>query len=62
MTPEQLNELLAGRALLTALDVKSLVLDYLKTQPSDALLSLFETLLPKLDPEIVAGYRYMSRQ
>ncbi|MEB3205976.1 MAG: hypothetical protein VKK59_01340 [Vampirovibrionales bacterium] len=62
MTPEQLNDLLAGSPLLSVLDVKSLVLDYLKTQPSEALLTLFETFLPELDADIVAGYRYMSRK
>ena len=62
MTPEQLNALLADRPLLSVLDVKTLVLDHLKRQPAQALVGLFESLLPELDPETVAGYRYMSRQ
>ena len=61
MTQDDLNELLLGKNLIDALDVKTLVMDQVRQKNVDELLPLFRAMLPKLTKEQLSGYMYMTR-
>jgi hypothetical protein len=61
MTKDELESLLAGEALNSKLDVKTLVLDIVRELPEEELLTIFWNKLPELKPETVREYLYMKR-
>ena len=61
VTQQELETLLDGQPLLQTLDVKTLVLDQLKTMRDEDLLDLFWDKLPNVSHEEVRGYLYMKR-
>lgn len=61
MTPDELDTLLAGQDLLAVVDIKTLVLDEWRKQPTEVLVPAFKAILSRLSAEDVQRYYFMQR-
>ena len=61
MTRDGLEAFLEGNNLWDSVDVKSLVVEWVKQGSKEEFEALFEALLPQLTREALLEYRYMQR-
>ncbi len=61
MTPDELEALLDGQALLNTVDIKTLVLDEWRKQPTEVLVPAFKAILSQLSQDDVRRYFFMQR-
>ena len=62
MTPDELLAQTSAEALLEQYDIKTLMLDWLRSQQDEAIVALFKTYVQDVSEEKLNHYKYMQRQ